>query len=200
MTLSREEVVRKIDEVRASVDNQTRPFSVKVSSFFDSLENRASKKAETTLAAIVAATASLGGTGNARLDSIIYGSVVCGILLGAGKSAIKSALQGLSVKSYESSPDDLVEAFHKEIDKIKSTSSSNDFNHIHDYSRILVLGDYKKRMMQKDGKLSDNGVAALDRAKMGFNKIFINHNQPAVELAFAKKVKVRNHYSSDNDM
>jgi hypothetical protein len=197
MTLSREEVLKKIEEVRANVDNQTRPFSVKVSSFFDSLENRASKKAETTLAAIVAATASLGGTGNARLDSIIYGSVVCGILLGAGKSAIKSALQGLSVRSYESSPDELVAAFHREIDKIKATSSSNDFNHIHDYSRILVLGDYKKRMMQKDGKLSDDGATALDRAKMGFNKIFLDHNQPAVELAFAKKYREKNNQSLD---
>ncbi|MNR56969.1 hypothetical protein D3C85_1776530 [compost metagenome] len=62
---------------------------------------------------------------------------------------------------------------------------------------MLVLGDYKKRMMQKDGRLSDDGATALDRAKMGFNKIFLDHNQPAVELAFAKKYREKNSQSLD---
>lgn len=189
MNLSREQVLERINEVRNNVNNDFRPFSGRVADFFDRVENKIPKKLETTLAAIVAATASLGGTGIPKLDTIVYGSVVCGILLGASKSAVKSVLNSLSVKAYEESSDKIVSAFEAEIDKIKQTSSAQDFNTIHDYSKILVLGDYKRKLIGDKNKMSKNGEDAMNSTKIGLSRIFMDGNQDEVIFTFAKKAR-----------
>ncbi|MNG50743.1 hypothetical protein D3C79_87120 [compost metagenome] len=187
MTLKREEIIKQIELIRTNVNNEVCPLSAKVTQYFDAIDSKVSKRAERTLAAIVAATASLGGTGHPRIDSLIYGSVICAILLGASKNAVRSALNKLNISAYESSSDKVVDAFINETSKIKGKISSNDFNHIYDYSRILVLGDYKKNMLNDDKKLSAKGQQAIEKAKLGFSSIFSNPNDEEIELVFAKK-------------